>query len=63
MSGIFNGLAEGGSVFDGINEFAISYVGGTGNDVVLTFLVPEPGTVSLAMAGALLLFARRYVVG
>ncbi|MCA9204730.1 MAG: cadherin-like domain-containing protein, partial [Planctomycetales bacterium] len=37
-TGIFNGLPEGGLVSYGGNVFDISYVGGTGNDVVLTTL-------------------------
>ena len=36
VSGIFNGLPEGTVFFVGPNSFRISYVGGTGNDVVLT---------------------------
>lgn len=36
VSGIFNGLPEGTVFFVGANSFRISYVGGTGNDVVLT---------------------------
>jgi fibronectin-binding autotransporter adhesin len=60
VSGTFNGLAEGSSVFVGtINEFSISYTGGDGNDVVLTFLVPEPNAAALLLAGAVLLGRRR----
>jgi hypothetical protein len=36
VNGIFNGLAEGATVTVGATNFRISYVGGTGNDVVLT---------------------------
>lgn len=61
VSGTFLGLAEGSSVFVGtINEFQISYVGGTGNDVVLTFLVPEPTSLTLLALGGLLLWRRRH---
>jgi len=60
VSGTFNGLPEGSSVFvGGINEFKISYVGGTGNDVVLTFLVPEPNSACLLGIGGLVLLQRR----
>jgi len=50
--GIFAGLPEG-QVFaaDG-SLFRISYVGGTGNDIVLTTYVPEPSTL-LIWAGLL----------
>jgi len=46
VSGTFNGLAEGAKV-SGINgsEWVISYVGGSGNDVVLT--PPPSGTIIL----------------
>ena len=36
ITGTFNGLAEGASVTIGGRAFTISYVGGTGNDCVLT---------------------------
>ena len=36
VSGTFAGLAEGATVSFGPSDFIISYVGGTGNDVVLT---------------------------
>src|SRR5262249_18413388 len=42
--GTFNGLPEGATVSSGGYKFAISYVGGTGNDVVLT-LIEVPGSV------------------
>lgn len=52
VSGIFSGLAEG-TVFTAAGaELAISYVGGTGNDVVLT-AVPEPSVVWLTVLGVL----------
>jgi len=38
VTGTFAGLAEGGRITIGNAIFAISYVGGTGNDVVLTAL-------------------------
>jgi T5SS/PEP-CTERM-associated repeat protein len=46
----------GGDVY----EFAIDYSGGTGNDIVLTSLIPEPGTLLLlAVAGPLVMSRRR----
>jgi len=54
ISGRFTDLPEGG-VFDlGAARFAISYFGGSGNDVTLTALIPEPGAASLAACGAAL---------
>jgi hypothetical protein len=53
VSGTFSGLAEGGVVTVGSNRFSISYVGGTGNDVVLTALEPlAPATPLLPNTGA-----------
>lgn len=46
VSGVFRGLDEGASLEVAGNQFVISYVGGTGNDVVLTS-VPEPATMTL----------------
>src|SRR5262249_47014075 len=40
VSGTFAGLPEGGTVFVGGAPFTISYVGGDGNDVVLTSVTP-----------------------
>lgn len=42
ISGTFNGLPEGATVTLGNGLFTISYVGGTGHDVVLTSLNPVP---------------------
>jgi fibronectin-binding autotransporter adhesin len=50
VSGTFAGLSESASVFNGGQEFTISYVGGTGNDVVLT-AVPEPGSALMLLSG------------
>ena len=44
MNGTFAGLAEGASVIANGIVFHISYVGGTGNDVVLTAAVPAMRT-------------------
>jgi fibronectin-binding autotransporter adhesin len=60
VSGTFLNLPEG-SVFNvGDTQFQITYLGGTGNDVVLT-VVPEPSTVILAGfgVGVLVLWRRR----
>ncbi|AWM39736.1 Extracellular serine protease precursor [Gemmata obscuriglobus] len=43
VSGTFAGLAEGATITSGSATYAISYVGGDGNDVVLT-LVSRTGT-------------------
>jgi hypothetical protein len=50
-------LEEGATFFAGGQGFRISYLGGTGNDVVLQ-AVPEPGVAALLLAGACV-FARR----
>lgn len=47
VSGAFTGLAEGATVtFNGI-DLTLSYMGGDGNDVVLSGPVPEPTTLAL----------------
>ncbi len=52
--GTFSGLSEGANVLvGGVPVFTISYVGGTGNDVVLTALIPEPTTAVLLALGGL----------
>jgi autotransporter-associated beta strand protein len=51
-------LNEGTQFQAGGQAFQISYVGGTGNDVVLT-AVPEPANAGLLLLGALALAARR----
>lgn len=69
-TGTLGGIAEGGSIFIGAQEFRISYtsdfggagfaIGGSGNDVALQ-AIPEPGsaTTLLAGLGMLLGFRRR----
>jgi fibronectin-binding autotransporter adhesin len=42
VNGTFNGLAEGATVTAGLLQYAISYMGGTGNDVVLTQAAVPP---------------------
>lgn len=50
-------LAEGQQFLVGANLFSITYLGGTGNDVVLTY-IPEPSCAAI-MAGAVGLLALR----
>lgn len=57
ISGTFLGLAEGDSINIGANAFTISYAGGTGNDITLSYTaVPEPSAYA-ALVGALALGA------
>ena len=59
VSGAFSNASEGGLVFaDDGQPFKVSYIGGDGNDVVLTATVPEP-TFGLLGVGAAGLLARR----
>jgi fibronectin-binding autotransporter adhesin len=58
VAGTFAGLPQGATFTAGGVPLSISYVGGTGNDVVLT-AVPEPGTATLAGLAAAGLLARR----
>jgi autotransporter-associated beta strand protein len=51
--GTFAGLNEGGIIDAGGTDLQISYLGGTGYDVVLT-VVPEPSSLVLALAGVCL---------
>ncbi|HEV7403502.1 MAG TPA: autotransporter-associated beta strand repeat-containing protein [Chthoniobacteraceae bacterium] len=53
-----NTLDEGEAFTVAGQQFLMSYVGGSGNDVVL-YAVPEPGHAALLMAGALGLAAAR----
>ncbi len=46
VSGTFNNLAEGANLTSGSTTFRISYVGGSGNDVVLTTLGATTSTAS-----------------
>ncbi|MES2970728.1 MAG: hypothetical protein V4702_00185 [Patescibacteria group bacterium] len=76
VTGTFNGLAEGATFTVSGYVLKVSYVGGTGNDVVLTVqsvpAVPDTGfqlltsnpiaalIASTSMAGCILLIARKY---
>jgi hypothetical protein len=62
--GNFTGLPEGATFWSGGNEFQITYLGGTGDDVVLTVVsTPEPSTllgIGAFAAGGLLCRRRTY---
>ncbi len=47
VSGTFNGLSEGATFIVGGTTFQISYIGGTGNDVVLTVITVTCNNVSV----------------
>ena len=57
ISGTFAGLPEGAVFYEEYNgsyyPFRISYIGYTGNDVVLTSIIPVPGASILAGVGIL----------
>jgi hypothetical protein len=67
-TGTLGGVAEGGSIFIGPQEFQISYtsdfggagftIGGAGNDVAL-LAVPEPGAAASLLGGLGLLLGLR----
>jgi autotransporter-associated beta strand protein len=60
VTGTFAGLPEGSTFAIGSGVLKISYVGGDGNDVVLTVAaVPEPGSWALLAIGAMFFFVRR----
>jgi autotransporter-associated beta strand protein len=58
VTGTFAGLPEGAALTVSGFDFRISYIGGTGNDVVVT-AVPEPCSAALLLAGLGLLGFRR----
>jgi hypothetical protein len=52
-------LNEGDHFLVGAADFTISYVGGDGNDITTTFVVPEPGSAALLLGGLAMLAGRR----
>lgn len=75
ITGTFTGLAEGATFTDEGVTYRISYVGGSGNDAVLTVMASSPDTgfalfksnplltggIMIVSAFAMLLIARKYV--
>lgn len=55
VTGTFNGLAEGATFTDGGTQFQITYVGGDGNDVVLTAQGQGPVIPTLSQWGMIIL--------
>lgn len=55
----FANLADGGTVTSNGVTYTASYTGGTGNDLVLTAAVPEPGTWAMLLLGTVSLFVFR----
>jgi autotransporter-associated beta strand protein len=55
ITGIFSNLADDGLVAIGLNTYQADYQGGTGNDLTLTVVVPEPTTMAMMALGAGLL--------
>lgn len=51
VTGTFNNLPEGAFITAGNDQFQISYVGGSGNDVVLTYKAPEVPLSLLDLGG------------
>lgn len=61
ISGAFSNLAEGQTFTVGSNKFEATYLGGSGNDLVLT-VVPEPSSAILLSFGlCAVIFLRRRV--
>ena len=60
IGGTFEGLPEGAILLTPVGEFQITYVGGNGNDIVIS-LVPEPttGAVVVFFTAAAVLRRRR----
>ena len=58
VSGMFTALPEGRILAINGQSFSISYQGGSGNDVVLTAVVPEPKTWLLLVIGTCFCLAR-----
>jgi autotransporter-associated beta strand protein len=60
ITGTFNGLAQDAVFFADGRAFQINYLGGDGNDVVLTAVVPEPASAFVIASGAVLYRRRRH---
>ena len=58
LSYLGNTLDEGETFTVGSQEFIMSYMGGSGNDIVLS-AIPEPGTAGLTAGALVLALARR----
>jgi hypothetical protein len=56
INGGFAGLSEGAIFNVGSEQFQISYVGGTGNDLVVT-AIPEPATTTIIFGISVLIFS------
>jgi len=56
VEGIFDGMPEGTTLTLDTTPYYLTYVGGTGNDIML---VPEPATVALLGLGGLIATVRR----
>jgi autotransporter-associated beta strand protein len=52
ITGTFSNLADAQIVAIGVNFFEADYQGGTGNDLTLTVVVPEPTTIAMTLFGA-----------
>jgi len=66
INGAFAGLSEGAIFNVGSDQFQLSYVGGTGNDLVVT-AIPEPATTAIIAGISVLAFTllrrRRTIAG
>ena len=59
ITGNVLGLPEGATLSSGSEMYRITYLGGSGNDVVLTNVVPEPATLGLGILGGIYWLSRR----
>jgi fibronectin-binding autotransporter adhesin len=57
--GTFANLAEGARFTVGVNTFEATYLGGDGNDLQFTAVVPEPASAMLLLGGMALVIAGR----